>query len=213
MKQKRIQKLFPRLAANKKLVFSKRSYLHTTGWIESIKRGYPCSPTGEPLPWMNYPVIAFLENRLNTTQRMFEYGSGYSTLFYADRVQAVSSVEHDEGWQEHLSKKLPGNARVLFREQDVDGDYCRSIGEDGDKYDVVVIDGRDRVNCLKQCLPHLSEQGVVLLDDSQRSKYAEALTHARAQGFRQISFEGLKPGKNSLDRTTVFYRDGSCFRI
>jgi hypothetical protein len=53
----------------------------------------------------------------------------------------------------------------------MDGDYCRAIGETGDQYDVVIVDSRDRMNCLKQSISALTSRGVILLDDSQRRRY------------------------------------------
>ena len=213
MKAKRLQRLFPRLAAINKLVFNRRSYLAETGWLESLRRGFPCDAQGDLVPWMNYPVIAFLSARLTSEMSVFEYGSGYSTLFFARRVGSVTSVEHDVIWQGHLASQLPDNARVIHRELDSDGQYCRAIAATNDRYDVVVVDGRDRVNCVKQSLRRLSPSGVLILDDSRRVRYVEAHDHVRELGYRAIGFQGLKPGDKVLDETTVFYRDGNCFNI
>ncbi len=57
----------------------KNHFLHKSGWMESKKRNYPCRSNGNELPWMNFSVIAFLEERLNKDQSLFEFGSGYST--------------------------------------------------------------------------------------------------------------------------------------
>ncbi|HWN47408.1 MAG TPA: hypothetical protein VNM71_08615, partial [Steroidobacteraceae bacterium] len=97
---------------------------------------------------MNYAVVAFLERRLNKTLSVFEYGSGYSTLFYARRVRNVISVEYDQAWIASIGPRLPPNASVLFVPDDVDGDYCRAIARSGDSFDVVVVDGKDRENCV-----------------------------------------------------------------
>jgi hypothetical protein len=78
---------------------------------------------------------------------------------------------------------------------------------------VVVVDGRDRVNCVKQAVSALSPRGVILLDDSQQDKYQEANEFAAAQGFRALDLEGLKATGKGLDRTTLFYRDGNCLGI
>ena len=88
-----------------------------------------------------------------------------------------------------------------------------AILEDDDRYDVVVIDGRDRVNCLKHALERLTPSGVVLLDDSHRPRYAAAHEHAREAGFRSLRLQGLKPRGREIDETTIFYRDGNCLGI
>jgi len=189
------------------------SYLHSTGWIESKRRGYPCRPDGSELPWMNYAVIAFLERRLNKTLSVFEYGSGYSTLFYARRVRNVISVEYDQAWIASIGPRLPPNANVLFVPDDVDGDYCRAIARSGDSFDVVVVDGKDRENCVKQSMQALSSRGVIVLDDSQRAKYAPAIAYAQENGYLTVDFEGLKPTESSWFRSTILYRRENCLGL
>ena len=67
-----------------KLLYRKDSYLNTTGYVRSHQKIASVGPDDQPVPWMNYPVVEFLNARLNKSIRMFEYGSGYSTRFYAE---------------------------------------------------------------------------------------------------------------------------------
>jgi len=204
---------FPNLSACYSLVANGESYLHASGWIESKRRGYPCRPDGSELPWMNYAVVAFLERRLNKTLSVFEYGSGYSTLFYARRVRNVISVEYDQAWIASIGPRLPPNASVLFVPDDVDGDYCRAIARSGDSFDVVVVDGKDRENCVKQSMQALSSRGVIVLDDSQRAGYAPAISYAQDNGYLTVDFEGLKPTESSWFRSTILYRRENCLGL
>lgn len=196
-----------------KLVLRNKSYLHASGWIQSIKRGYPCDTNGDVIPWMNYPVVNLLKSRLKKDHLLFEYGSGYSTLFYAARVAHATSIEYDLEWFNHIQKQIPENVTLIYKDKDVDGDYCRSIGEQEPLFDVVIIDGRDRVNCLKQAIPKLSPGGVIIFDDSARDRYAQALEYAQSQGFRALDFEGLKPTGFGMHRTTIYYRCDNCLGI
>ncbi len=212
-----LKETFPTLTSHyrayKWLISNKDSYIHSSGWLESLKRGYPCKKHGEEVPWMNYSIIAFLENRLKDNLNLFEYGSGYSTLFYARLVSRVTSVEHDESWYESIKGGIPGNVKLIFKQKDYDGDYCRSINLNEDRYDVVIVDGRDRLNCIKQSIAHLSERGVILLDDTQRRKYLEGIIYAKNNGFLALDFEGLKPTICEISRTTILYRRDNCLDI
>jgi hypothetical protein len=191
----------------------KKSFLHTTGWIESIKRGYPCGKDGSEVPWLNYAVINFLKERLNGDLSLFEFGSGYSTLFYAKLVRNVISVESDKDWFNLIKDKIPDNASLLYKEKDIDGIYCRSITEFNQEFDVVIVDGRDRVNCTKQAIGKLSKAGVIILDDSDRARYCEALEHAKKNKFRILGIEGLKPTGYGYHKTSILYRDDNCLNI
>lgn len=202
-----------RYVAGRRLVGRRGSFLYETGWMQSLRSGQPCRPDGRPIPWMNYAVVALLDERLAGDLDLFEWGSGASTLYFASRVRSVTSVEHDVGWHDRVSRGAPPNARVLFQACDTDGAYCRAIMLEPRRYDVIVVDGRDRVNCLVHGLTALSERGVILLDDAQRERYAPALDHVRGLGFRALPLEGAKPLGNRVRRTVVLYRPGNCLGL
>lgn len=199
--------------AYQSLLLRRKSYLRQVGWLNSIKLGYPCDNDGSPLPWMNYAIIAVCKDRIAREHTIFEYGSGYSTLFFAQRAKSIVAVEYDRHWFEHLSGKIPANARLIFQKNDIDGDYCRTILSTSDSYDIVIVDGRDRVNCVKQGLKKLSAQGVMLLDDSHREEYIEGINYAKGQGFKILSFTGLKPLWHKGGTTTLIYRAENCLQI
>ena len=196
-----------------RFVLPKSSYLHSTGWVESIKRGYPCKDSGDEAPWMNYAVINILSERLNKGLHLFEFGSGYSTLFYAKLVKSVTSIEYDRKWFDLMLEKAPDNVTLEYKDKDVDGGYCRAINGPGREYDVVIVDGRDRVNCVKQSIEKLSPVGVVILDDSSREKYCGAVEHATAKWFSALNIDGLKPTGYGIHRTTILYRENNCLGI
>jgi hypothetical protein len=190
---------------------SKNSYLNLTGWTRSVAEGKPCHSDGSAVPWMNYPVVALLKDRLNSQMRLFEYGSGYSTLFFSGLVGEVVSVEYDPRWHDEISKKLPKNARLMFVKNDVNGNYCRAIHQVDGLFDVVLVDGRDRVNCIKQALSKLNDTGIIVLDDSQRDYYQVGIEHAMHRGFKRLDIVGLKPADfaNAVDKTTILYQSSS----
>jgi hypothetical protein len=200
-------------SAHKKLIEDSDSYLYSSGWMASLERGYPCKSDGTEVPWMNYCVVSFLEQRLKSDFHLFEYGSGFSTLFFSRLVASVTSIEHDRAWFEKVSARLPTNVELVLRAEDDDGEYCRTIHAADRHYDVVIVDGRDRVNCIKQSLGRLASRGVLLLDDSQRAQYAPGIALARSEGYLTLDFEGLKPISSEIGRTTVMYRRDNCFDI
>jgi hypothetical protein len=211
-----VKKAFPQYyqyRAFRMLVANRDSYLHQTGWLKSLEQKRPVDREGAEVPWMNYAVVEFLRGRLNRNHELFEFGSGCSTAFYSRLVKRVTSVESDEAWLETVRRNAPKNVEVLYKPDDVDGEYCRAVHVSGRKYDVVVVDGLDRVNCIRQGLEALSEGGVMVLDDSQRPIYAAGINHAQGAGFFTLSFEGLKPAGSGLERTTIFYRRNNCLGL
>jgi len=162
---------------------------------------------------MNYAVISFLKDRLDKNMRLFEYGSGYSTLFYSSLVKSVVSVEYDKEWYETISGKAGDNVRLIYQPLGSGDDYCSTIKREAGEFDVVIIDGRERVKCAINSWSALSESGVIVFDDSERLRYAEGLAMLRENGFRSIFFEGLKPKGIAMGRTSIFYRKNNCLEI
>lgn len=191
----------------------RKSYLVATGYMHTLKATKPCKLDGSPLPWMNYNVISMLESRLNKDLTLFEFGSGYSTLFYSGLVSKVVSVEHDKQWFDDIKEKLPLNAKILYREFEYGGSYCRSVIETEALYDVIVVDGRDRVRCVINATQCLSDRGVIVLDDSRRGKYKESVDYLTNHGFKKIDFEGISPNGFHFDTTTIFYKNNNALNI
>jgi len=195
------------------LLYSKRSMLRATGYIESVKTKRPCRSDGTPIPWMNYNAISFFEDRLTTDLTLFEYGSGNSTKFFAALVGKVTSVECDREWYEHVLEEMPENVSLTFVAMDGTEPYCESIGKSSAKFDVIIVDAHDRNACMQQSSEWVTERGVIVLDDAQRERYQSGTNFLLDRGFRKLDFEGLKPGGIRAYRTTIFYRDNNCLGI
>ena len=79
-----------------KLLTDKNYFLHEMGYTQSFIHKKPITKEGEYIPWMNYSIINFLNERLNKLQNIFEYGSGFSTIFYAKKVNSICLLEYDD---------------------------------------------------------------------------------------------------------------------
>jgi predicted O-methyltransferase YrrM len=60
----------------------------------------------DPIPWLPFSAIEMLERILKADARVFEYGVGGSTLFFARRAQQVFAVEHDRDWWAETTRAL-----------------------------------------------------------------------------------------------------------
>lgn len=187
--------------------------LVSTGWLRSMKERAPVDFEGNPVPWITYPAISFLQNRIRPDMSVFEYGSGNSTLWWASKVTKVVACEHDPAWFERVKAVIPSNVELSFVDLEYDGEYCRKITEFKDTFDIVIIDGRDRERCAKNCLPALKGSGVIVWDNTDREAYARGQAFLRSKGYRQIDFDGMTPLVTFTSRTSIFYRDSNCLGI
>lgn len=193
---------------------SPENYLYETGWLNSIKTDLSISKDGNSLPWYTYPIIQFLEERIEPNMDVFEFGPGRSTLYYSSRVNSVTSVEHDSEWFDKLVRlNLPKNVNLIYQELEYDGEYCRMANESGQKFDIIAVDGRDRVNCMKNAVDALKDDGVIIVDNAHRKEYEEGFDFLQNRGFKKISFVGLSSVITWAGNTTVFYRQKNCLNI
>lgn len=70
-------------------------------WKNSLLNG--ASSVKDEQPWITFEAIDFLKTHLKSSDKVFEYGGGGSTLFFAKRVSEVVTVEHNEEWFKILS--------------------------------------------------------------------------------------------------------------
>ena len=176
----KIQALATLIAKPKRLAallsYGHKGYLSTIGWFTAFDHHQAVDADNQPIPWVTYSFIDFIKDRLNKELAIFEYGSGNSTLFYAERVKRIVSVEHDESWFQKIVAEKADNAEMIFTKLEADGEYSQKAKLLSEKFDVIIVDGRDRVNCCKYSIDALTEKGVLVLDDSERKVYEEART-------------------------------------
>lgn len=195
------------------LSFNKKGYLKEIGWFSAFEDKTPVDRHGNPIPWVTYSFIDFIKERITKDHKVFEFGSGNSTYFYARYAGNVVSVEHDKAWYDKIVNTKPENSDMIFTELQTDGDYCRMPVKLGQKFDIIIVDGRDRVNCCKQAVDALTPAGVVVLDDSEREFYADGVSFLKEKGFKQLPFSGISPGLFYNKATSIFYKEGNCLGI
>jgi len=64
------------------------------------------SPLMDHIPWITFSAIHFLDKILRKEMTVFEYGSGGSTIYFAQRVRKVFSIEHDDEWAIAVEREI-----------------------------------------------------------------------------------------------------------
>ncbi|MDR2219160.1 MAG: hypothetical protein LBE24_01080 [Methylobacillus sp.] len=93
-------------------------YLEKRGWFESLG-GIPRNKSGV-VPWITYPAFVQLERIARADMRVFEYGCGGSSLWWASRVAEVISVEHNAQWAAQVTQIAFQNLKVVVREMNAE---------------------------------------------------------------------------------------------
>jgi hypothetical protein len=133
-------------------------------------------------------------------------------LWWSARAASVAACETDQGWFDRIASVMPANVEPMLRAVD-SADYPRAAADRGERFTILVIDGRRRVECARASVEALAPEGVVVWDNSERERYAEGLAFLHARGFRQLDFWGLGPLNLRAWCTSVLYRPGNCLGI
>ncbi len=195
------------------LVLRWRREFERLGIVESQLRGGSVKADGEPVPWLPLPMVALLTARVPPGVAILEYGSGNSTRWWSRRAARVVAVEHDAAFHARLKPQLPANVEYLHVPAGPDAAYENAPVRFGRVFNLVVIDGVRRVECIRACLPLLKEDGVVIVDNTERPELASGLEFLRQQGFRCLEIEGPCALVAWSGKTAIFYRDGNCLGL
>lgn len=216
-------------ATNKwlKYLFRKpKMFFYYGHWLNSLKPGH--SPLEDQFPWIVYEAVSWLKSYLRPEMRVFEWGSGGSTLFIAKRVKTLVSVEHDSDWYCMVDKKIQeaGFENIHYKleiprkSEQIDpfnassddrffgcsfSKYVQAIDcYSRSSFDLVVVDGRARSGCIKHAISRVSPGGYLLLDNSERAEYV--LGKQLLIEWRKKVFRGPGPYANIFTETTVWQK-------
>jgi precorrin-6B methylase 2 len=202
-----------RLYALYRLLTDINTFLGKINWFESFRQFNAIGPNNEAYPWYTYACIDFIEKRIEKKFNIFEFGAGHSTIWWAKRVNSIISCEHEKNWIQKLSPMLPQNALLIHHNLEPGSDYENSILQYNSSFDIIIIDGRKRVECVKNSVHKLTSNGVIIWDNSDLTEYNEAYEYLKNCGFRRIDFHGMGPIQTSAWSTAIFYRQNNCFNI
>ena len=168
---------------------------------EASRRSQRClDAAGKAIPWFTYPAIEYLRQFDLSDRRVFEWGSGNSSIWFAQRTKAVHSVEHDRAWADRAAAHPLPNLTVEWIAADA---YPRAIDRDDARYDLIVIDAIERLGCAKAAPGHLAAGGLVILDNSDW--FPNSAKALREAGLLQVDMHGFGPINDYAWTTSIFF--------
>lgn len=182
------------------------------------------------MPWWTYQAVDRVSGYLmglGGSARIFEYGAGASTIWFARRAGSVVSVEHHPGWAERVRAMAAeaglDNVEVVVPEVPVVDaprvpsgapsgagldfeQYVGVLAEREGPWDLVAVDGRAREACLREARDHVGPNGLILFDDAQRSRYQDVLAESRSTGWVLERNRGASPCDPLPRETALLFR-------
>jgi hypothetical protein len=204
---------------------------HLVRWLGSLRKNYLLE---RRKPWIVFDALDFLESIPLNGARVFEYGSGGSTLYWLARGAECVSIEHDQVWYAMMRERLKDTGRIDYRlvrpqpspeggsgdpsdPDDYSSDDAAFAGQSfrsyvtqidafpSEYFDVVLIDGRARPSCVKHSVPKVKIGGSIILDNADRGYYL-AHTKQYLLDFVTREFVGAGPVSEFFTRTHVYSR-------
>jgi predicted O-methyltransferase YrrM len=172
--------------------------------MNTVKEGYRLfnEERQEFYPWYTHPACTALEAMDLSGKVVYEYGIGDSSLWWAARCKKLYGVESSDEWVKNVKAKLDNAVITLAHSED----YINDIKKHKTMFDIVVIDGVWREECVEPAIASLKPGGFIIYDnwmqpsvDVQSEKVQKRLMAWRHIIFDQPDHEDWK--------TAFFYND------
>jgi hypothetical protein len=198
----RVLKLGSSLCRNPKHIWP---YLQTNVFSRKL-------PMDWPYPWWSFGSIEEAD-KIFRDKKIFEYGSGGSTVRYAEIAFSIISVEDDAQWLEKVERKMQArrNCKLLYRPFDFRNPanfeksaYLNSL--DSNAYNIIIIDGQDwtcneRITCFRHAEKFVKSGDIIVVDDYWRYEILNGSNKAKAVRV----FESTGPCRYGVTSTAFFY--------
>ncbi|MDW8243291.1 MAG: class I SAM-dependent methyltransferase [Thermogemmata sp.] len=118
-------------------------------------------------PWLGYRAVKYLDSIIGSDWYILEFGSGMSSLFLAQRCRKLVSIESDPIWYRKMELEFAkfGLSNIDYRFRCIN-DYAIHSDLIANSFDLVIIDGLVRDQCVNTALEKVKAGGYVFLDNS-----------------------------------------------
>ena len=166
------------------------------GFIESSKKNIPVNNKGEVMPMYTYPCYEWLNSIDWTDSKVFEYGTGYSTIWWQNKNVDYHAVEDNKQWYDMIEDKTNINYKPGLHK------YIQSIYDYNYKFDVIVIDGVFRFDCIKPALDKIKNDGIIIVDNTDWHRNSKE--ELDKSDLIPIHFHGFKPLHVDSETTSCY---------
>lgn len=174
----------------------------TLGHAKSIKKQKSINKAGEFVPWFTYPAIHFLETRDISNYQVYEWGGGASSKYFSRKCKHIITVEDDKEWFKFLEKDKAVNQDLIFA--GTKEEYVNSINKHEQLFDLIIVDGTYREDCLRAGVNKLNKHGFMVLDNSDW--FPQDVKWLESQGLVHIPFQGFATINDYISVTSFFMK-------
>lgn len=145
-------------------------------------------------PWLTRDAVKILSSLMRPEDRAIEFGSGRSTVWFAERIAHVVTFEHNPVWFGKVQAMLAARGlRNVEAFLEPEPEYVAAIGRYPDEhFDFALVDGVRRDECALAVLPKIRPAGFLVLDNSNWFLPGDSVApSSRRTGFASPLWEEL----------------------
>lgn len=146
--------------------------------------------SGLVFPWFTKPFLDELTTWKLDDKRVFEYGIGRSTLWWLKRAKEVIGVETDGQWIDNVADEVKKfridytnwtcwQEKVVPGEVELRSGYVNSIYNHEGQFDIIVIDGSYRDECVAAALTKIKDGGIIICDNWEQDYVWDSIMAGR----------------------------------
>lgn len=167
-------------------------------------------------PWIcegaNEWLDKFFKYKKKKSLDILEFGMGASTLWFLKQEQTdtLTSVEHHEEYFNIVTSAAKesiknGDFHPILQPTPYES-ICDTLINS--TFDIILVDGRNRVRCIKASITKLKEGGILILDNSETHWYKPGIELMK--DWKKITFLQPYPDKYGYTypgwETTIFFK-------
>ena len=132
---------------------------------------------GISLPYYTKPFLDVLDNWDLSDSVVFEYGGGDSSIYYGKHAKAVYGVDDSIEYVNCIRGYALNNVFIKYRSA-LD-EYINSINEQPFLFDIVIVDGAYRDECIKASINKIKKGGILIVDNWMQPEVYMASTEVQ----------------------------------
>jgi predicted O-methyltransferase YrrM len=153
-------------------------------------------------PWISQDAVRYLDRHLDRHGAGFEFGSGRSTAWLAQRLGSLTSVEDNPEWYEKVQRRLTGLPHVQLLLRSIEGDegspyIAETLKVANHSLSFALVDGQLREQCVIALLPKMAAGGLLAVDDTFWPGFATFQSET-------IPWERVYESGNAVKHTTIW---------
>jgi len=154
---------------------------------------YYDTPSNLIMPWYTLPTLQWLKSIDISNWKVFEYGAGYSTIWWRLHAKEIISIDNSRDWALAIG--------AIHEEEK--NEYITEMSLCG-QFDCVIVDGAWREDCARFAKDYIKSGGYMIIDNFGQEDFPQDYCDRISEDLKEWTREVYKQENHSQWVTAVF---------